>query len=614
VKFLGPLGLALLVVQTGCTVTAVSAQGDPRPNNACESDSDCSQDGLQRCSQSQGLCQALNGHIEGMLVAVTPASDSMIPHLTFVADVQDIPTSGGKHDLSLPGPSHLTASLQLTADAAHVCYPTFTSDDPEHPLFPAPDKVSLPADVTLSLRQSLLGVPQQVYFGKTGSGFNSKGAYSLDTQLPAGDYEVYLVPPRGQLNCPVPPQLVRSQAVAAGTPALQFVVSAILPLTVDLHWPRASVALTGWIADIIEPIGGRPISTEATLAAPFDPGPLSNTVAYTLSLVYSPVAEAAPTDTSVQSGHELFRLRPPAGVVAPTVFFDRTALGLFEGDHADLSSIFTRLPTAVKLQGQLARLDTGARVSGNVTLLSKSISGMDQGIFGSYETTAEAGDDGLFEVELPPGQYLARAVPPMPAGIPPVDGALSAIEVTWDVPADIDSQAGKLLELPKLAEVTGLAGVQGAQVQAVPSPQPVLVFNEAFGLGPFTPRASSALVDETGRFVMQADPGTFDISVQASESLGFGWFVRAGVQVGDKPLDLGHANPPVPSVLTGTATLDDSTKLSAAAIRAYVYLDKDQAYTRDPKQAVSVIEVAQTRAADDGTFRLLLPSSIAAPK
>jgi hypothetical protein len=408
---------------------------------------------------------------------------------------------------------------------------------------------------------------------------------------------------------------VRSQSIAPGAPALTFIVSSILPLSVGLHWPKTSAPLTGWIADIIEPIGGRAISTEGTLAAPFDPGSQSTTVEYSLSLTYSPVSGASPTDSSLQSGHELFRLRPPAGVVAPTVFFDRTALALFNGAQADLSQIFTHLPTKVKLQGQLARLDTGAPVSGNVTLVSQSISGMDQGIFGSFQTTAEVGDDGLFEVELPPGQYLARAVPPLPAGIPPVEGGLSAIEVTWDVPADIKSQAGKLLELPNLAEVIGQARVQGAQVQAVPSPQPVLVFDEAFGLGPFTPRASSALVDDTGRFVMQADPGTFDVSVQASESLGFGWFVRAGVQVGDKTLDLGHVNPAVPSVVTGVAKLADATSpLSAAAIRAYVYLDKNQAYTRDPKQAVSVIEVAETRAADDGSFRLLLPSSIAAPK
>jgi hypothetical protein len=300
--------------------------------------------------------------------------------------------------------------------------------------------------------------------------------------------------------------------------------------------------------------------------------------------------------------------------VAPTVFFDRTALGLFNGAQADLSKIFTHLPPKVKLQGQLARLDTGAPTSGKVSLVSKAISGMDQGIFGSFQATAEAGDDGLFEVELPPGQYWARAVPPLPAGILPVEGALSAIEVTWEVPADIKSQAGKLLELPNLAEVIGQARVQGAQVQAVPSPQPVLVFDEAFGLGPFRPRASSALVDDTGHFVMHADPGTFDVSVQASENLGFAWFVRAGVQVGDKTLDLGHASPAVPSVVTGVAKLADSTTLSAAAIRAYAYLDKDQAYTRDPKQAVSVIEIAETRAAEDGSFRLLLPSSIAAPK
>jgi hypothetical protein len=269
----------------------------------------------------------------------------------------------------------------------------------------------------------------------------------------------------------------------------------------------------------------------------------------------------------------------------------------------------------VKVEGQVASLDGHLPVSGTVTLISTAIAGMDPGIFGSFQTTVQVGDDGLFEVELPPGQYRVQAVPPMPAGIPPVEGALSAIEVTWDIPADIPSQAGKVLELPLLAEVTGQARIQGAQVQAVPSPQTVLPFEAAFGAAPFSPRSSSALADESGRFRLQADPGKFDVSVQASESLGFGWFVRAGLEVGEKSLDLGHTTLPVPSVLAGTVKLGDSTVgLSSAAIRAYAYLDKDLAYTRDPKQAVSVIAVAETRALQDGTFRLLLPSSIAAPK
>jgi len=606
VKVVPVLALAWLATLSGCTVTAVTAQDDTRPNNTCQNDDGC---GNRHCSQ--GVCQALNGQLEGLLVTVTPASDSSVPHLTFVTDVQDVPTSGGEQDLLLPGPSHLTGSLQLPPNPA--CYPTLTSDDPKNPLFKAPDGVSLPADVTLSLHQSLLGVPQQVYFAKTGNDLQ-KGGYSFDVQVPAGDYDVYLVPPRGQLDCPVPPQLVRSKSIKQGLLATPFQVAPISTLGLTIHWPKASAPLKNWIVDVIEPLGGRPISTEVTLGDAFDPAEGSMSVEYSAKLFYSAVVELAPTETQVQSAYDLLRLRPPAGVGAPTIFFERSGLGLFSGNLIDLTN-FTRVPDAVKIEGQVASLDSHEPVSGSVTLISTAIAGIDQGVFASFQTTVQVGDDGLFDVELPPGQYRVQAVPPMPAGIPPVQGALSAIEVNWDIAADIPFQAGKLLELPALAEVTGQARVQGAQVQAVPSPQNVLPFDAAFGAGPFSPRASSALVDETGRFRMQADPGQFDVSVHASESLGFGWFVRAGVQVGAKTLDLGHTTLPLPSLVSGTVQLADSDlALSSAAIRAYAYLDKDLAYTRDPRQAVSVIAVAETRAEENGTFRLLLPSSIAAPK
>jgi hypothetical protein len=99
--------------------------------------------------------------------------------------------------------------------------------------------------------------------------------------------------------------------------------------------------------------------------------------------------------------------------------------------------------------------------------------------------------------------------------------------------------------------------------------------------------------------------------------LGFAWFVRPGVQVGERNLDLGRVSLPSPSLLSGTArVLVDSKEvaLSSAAIRAYAYLDKDLAYTRDAKQAVSVVQVADTRADENGAFRLLVPSRIAASK
>jgi hypothetical protein len=277
---------------------------------------------------------------------------------------------------------------------------------------------------------------------------------------------------------------------------------------------------------------------------------------------------------------------------------------------------FTRIPEPVRVVGQLARLDGGAPVSGYVTLISTEIYGVDGGIFASYQTTLQVGADGAIDAQLPPGKYRVQAVPPMP-GASDAPGTLAALETTWDIPANPPVQYGKLLELQPTSAVVGQTEFVSAQVQAIPSPQTILPFEQAFGAGTFTPRATNGLVDDAGHFVVQADPGRFDVSVQAPESLGFGWFVRPGVQVGDHNQDLGGVILPRPSLLSGTARVSlagTEVALSSAAIRAYAYLDKDQAYTRDAKQAVSVVQVAETRADENGAFRLLVPSRITASK
>jgi hypothetical protein len=117
---------------------------------------------------------------------------------------------------------------------------------------------------------------------------------------------------------------------------------------------------------------------------------------------------------------------------------------------------------------------------------------------------------------------------------------------------------------------------------------------------------------------VQVDPGRFDISVRAPDALGFAWFVRPGVEVVDGRQDLGRLEPKEPSVLTGSAllevTMNSSVPIPSALVRAYAYLDPDRAYTGDLTRAASVIQVAETRTDGAGAFRLLLPSSIAAPK
>ena len=84
----------------------------------------------------------------------------------------------------------------------------------------------------------------------------------------------------------------------------------------------------------------------------------------------------------------------------------------------------------------------------------------------------------------------------------------------------------------------------------------------------------------------------------------FGDFVRPALDIREDQ-DLGRVSMPLPAAISGQATLGSRGPLADASIRAYVYLDKKKQYTRDPKNADSVVEVAQTRADHQGHYRLL---------
>ena len=66
---------------------------------------------------------------------------------------------------------------------------------------------------------------------------------------------------------------------------------------------------------------------------------------------------------------------------------------------------------------------------------------------------------------------------------------------------------------------------------------------------------------------------------------------------------------PLPVSYEGHVFVPDSVVVPGALIRAYVFLD-DQGYTQKRSGAKSVLQIAETRASDDGSFNLLLPSHL----
>lgn len=597
------LSLPLVLASLGCTVAAVSGQEDTRPKNSC-------QNGCGRGESCvDGLCQSLNGELESVLVTATPALGSSLPNLTFVTNLEDAQLTGGVRDIVWPGPVRVSGSLVLPT--GH-CYPEFISEDPSSAILPSKDG-TLPLTATLTLKQRWLGLPQ-TYIGKTNAAPLNGYAFALDA--PSGEYDVYLVPPKGQQGrCVVPPQLFRRVPIGVGDNATngeyRFKLAAVTEMDLHLVLPTSSPSLVGWTADIIESLAGNRISTEVVLTTPDSTRGLLD---YAAALSYSAVTEQA-EDSNVDSNLEILRLRPPSELVAPTIYLERSVIGLLQDPGKPVNvTTFKQFPPPVTVGGLMTSKVDGVTQTGTVTFVSQTIYGVDPGVFASFQTSVDVGSDGLLNVVLPPGKYLVRAEPPVASGSD--EDSLSILQAEWDIPADIPVQFGKLLELSPMAQVKGQSLALGARVQVAPLTPFVARFDQVFGDKPFGPRSTGGFVDEGGRFALEVDDllGTrANFTVVGPEGLGFGWFVHAGLELGKGVQDLGRVTLPIPAVIAGTASVTQNganVALGSATIRAYAYLDDAFERTRVPEEAMTIVQVAETRADATGAFRLLVPATI----
>jgi hypothetical protein len=120
-----------------------------------------------------------------------------------------------------------------------------------------------------------------------------------------------------------------------------------------------------------------------------------------------------------------------------------------------------------------------------------------------------------------------------------------------------------------------------------------------------------AALSSEGRFFVRSDYGTFDLSVRPSQETGFAWLVQPSVEVTAPnqalPDDLQMT---WPVVYEGTVNSSSVGRLPGALIRTYVYIGGDGEVVSDPADATSVLQVAETRADDEGRYQLLLPSRV----
>ncbi|MEB2314091.1 MAG: hypothetical protein OZ921_16770 [Sorangiineae bacterium] len=578
------LSLALAaLIGSGCSMVGLEADEAPPTENVCESSADC---GGGACVGGQ--CHAQAGELTTVLFEITPpmTSGEGFAGVHFLERMTGLPRGGGALDLSIEQMAEVRGSVTLPSGATSMVS-------------------SCAFKVTFTPSERLLGLSATSYSVKN----DASEPFSLG--MPAGRYDIYVqpLPLAPAAPCEATPVVLRAQVIEAGNVELPIVVPEPKRLHLEVV-PPTRVSLLDWSVALVDPLTGRALSV------------VRKQDATTADLDFLAVVGGDDKD----AGHELLRLTPPSGLVAPTFLMDRSALELFTEGEATVTGL--TFPDPVRLEGRVEVGRTSESVSADVSFVATQLDGITPGTLAGFARTVQSDAAGRFAVELLAGTYRVRAVPvgaqPVARGSGPAP--LAASEDTWVVASSPAKQAGRLIQLGPSARLTGSVAspggsvMSGATVQAIASPARLNagVLDVALGEAPFVPRASSETMGDDGVFTLFADPGVYDVAVLPADGTGFAWLVRPNVEASTGIADLGRLTLPLPVVYRGSVTVagradptsQEAVVVPGALIRAYVYMDQGQAYAADPAAAASVLQIAETRADQQGAFRLLLPSHL----
>lgn len=624
-------GAALL---TACSVDDLDAYADAPGENSCQNNSQC---GGQQCDARFAACVARQGDLDGVLLEIAPPTSVRgYGGFRFFQEQTDLARSSQDLDVVLPVVTQVTGQLATTdPDALANC--------------PFAGQTTLPARVTFTPTEQVLGLNVVAYQGSTQV---ADGEYSFELALPEGEYDVYIepllevsedtaIPTEG---CLLVPQLSRGIVVSGDRVELTFNQATPLPLDVAVVAPSG---FQEWLVDLIHPVTGQVLSTRKALEQATDAAEYHAAIHYSL---------VTGTDYA-STGQELVRLTPPEGLKEPVVLMSRAGLEVFTPGQAVIENLepfggFLDFEVSVVQKG-----DSDTPVLGTVTFSATKLLDVADGVFTSFEVTAEIDVEGGASARLLPGEYRVRTTP-----LP--DSGYSASETTITVSSS--STEVQRIEVPRAVELRGRLGLPGGIESLIgtevfvdptalgdscdgsdgatcaPRFDPVL--SRALAEDPFLPRQAVGLVDEHARFAIddvdcgacEADNGVlFDVSLRPPQSSRLPWFVKTPVAVA-ADLDLGVLSLGYPVIHQGQLRVTDascaspeSCVLPGALVSAYVLIDDTGEVVTDPaalprcttvanttlsadgsRCVRAALKVAETRADDTGHFELLLPGAL----
>ncbi len=600
--------LVALAITAGCRIESIDGAAYVGPRNQCELgcpvDSAC----------IDGACGAEKTTYPLVLEVTPPTSSAYAPGVTFSINVAG--GNRGERALELPETARVTGKLATASN------------------------------IPLRLRLERVGAVR----GASASVFEAESlARRLDTPpltIPWGDYYVYVSPAEdSDLAISPPVQLRDDESGAArvvtftpGNQELQIAyATSFRTLEISLR-KDAGEALTEaaeardlWVLD--ETTGKLASTIAHTCVTPGDP--LKSTV----SIALSPAL----------TGHRYTLRVAPAAVacsgstqVRATIDFDLQALDV-EGRGGKVDLAIPAGPTrtrTVLARGLVKAFGTGAPVAdADLRLRSTTLhKDVDAKTGRAYVVVdAKTPSDGSFFAELLPGKYRADIIPrssvtstsrfygacidctvPSQASMSK-PGDRTAEFIIDDTP---EFRTGVLaFDIARRVQVTGKAtGFDGAlftvgtfEASSSTSETGVNLLGARLLARPET-GPLSIVQDKSGRqwnVSPALDPATYDLVLRTSEASGYPWLVRPRLAVpAAGTFDLGTMTATAPVVLFGRV-VDTVSKLPIprATIRARALVTGT-----DPEQPpLGAVLVAETRADDNGNYRIVVPSSLTVP-
>lgn len=585
------------VLVAACRVNALVGADYAGPKNRCEigcpEDSQCIED---RCVVDQTSYPLI-------LDATPPLSSTYAPGVTFTVGVDD--KRGGTRDLKLPETATVVATLSTGS--------------------------AIPLLLRLERVGAVPGVAAASYEAKS----IAKSTKTPPLSIPPGDYYVFVSPAEEGSLTQFPPVQLRGEdrkplvvTFASGPQELQISYAPDSFRTIEIEMQDSAGAP---LTSAIEARDIRVID-ETT-------GRLASTIGHTCKTPGMPLETTVRLQLAPDLADHRYTLRiepaakpcSAATVLRSTIDFDLQALDV-EGRG---NKVTVEVPKArtVFVRGIVGQFGTNKPIEGDIVLRSVKLDDDAKSGRASSTLTLSINRDGTFRDIVLPGTYRADVIPSSDV-VAVNDSNKFAICVDCTVPSQdpmakpgarsaefyIDGNGVLTFEVPPRVRAIGsVAGFDNALFtlgtwQSATSTSGASTTLTGTRL---ITRAQSGLVKvlsdkvDTWNIDASLDPGVYDFVVRTPDASGYPWIVRPRLDVAAAAkLNLGSMTASAPVVLSGKVTDPAGAPIPRATIRARAFIS-----ATDPKKPpVGAVLVGETRADENGNYRLVVPSALTVVK